>query len=129
VNGYLIDTNAALIALADPRGLSSRGRTAIQAGPNVLSVAVYWEVVLKSMKGMLGVGEPRTWWLDALDQLAATSLDLRPEHITRILTLPPIHKDPFDRVLVAQAAIEELTLVTKDGEIRRYATAGIQVLR
>jgi PIN domain nuclease of toxin-antitoxin system len=68
-----------LIALTDPAGLSSRIRKAMLAGPNVLSAIVYWEVVLKTMKGTLNVGEPRTWWVDALEQLAATPLALRPE--------------------------------------------------
>ena len=61
------------------------------------------------MTGALDVGEPRTWWLDALDQLAATPLVLRPEHVSEAYGLPPIHKDPFDRMLIAQAVVEDLT--------------------
>jgi PIN domain nuclease of toxin-antitoxin system len=60
VIGYLLDTNAALIALADPGRLSRAARKAILTGPNVLSVVSYWEVVLKSMKGNLDVGAPST---------------------------------------------------------------------
>jgi PIN domain nuclease of toxin-antitoxin system len=126
--GYLLDTNAVLIALTKPTRLSARVRRAIRAGPNVLSVIVYWEVSLKTMKGVLSVGEPRTWWLDALDQLAATPLVLRPEHITAVHTLPPIHKDPFDRVLIAQATVERLTLLTTDGALPRYASERLRVV-
>jgi PIN domain nuclease of toxin-antitoxin system len=93
-----------------------------------LSAVVYWEVMLKSMEGMLEVGDPRTWWLDALDQMAATSMPLRPEHVAAVYHLPPIHRDPFDRVLVAQATVEELILVTTDGEISRYASERFRVI-
>jgi len=98
------------------------------AGPNFLSVVSYWEVILKSMKGSLDVGDPRAWWTDALEQLAATPLPLRPDHIAEVYALPPIHKDPFDRVLVGQAAVEGLRLVTTDGEIPRYASTRVKIL-
>ena len=84
--------------------------------------------MLKSMKGRLDVGDPRAWWLDALDQLAATPLLLRPQHIAGLFALPPIHKDPFDRMLIAQAAVEGLALVTTDIEIARYATKTLRVV-
>ena len=126
--GYLLDTNTVLIALTNPAGLSRRVRKAMLTGPNVLSAVVYWEVVLKTMKGALDVGEPRTWWLDALDDLAATPLVLRPEHVSEVYTLPPIHKDPFDRVLIAQAMVEGLTLLTTDREIVRYASDRCRVM-
>jgi PIN domain nuclease of toxin-antitoxin system len=128
VTGYLLDTNTALIALAEPARLPGTLRQAILGGPNVLSVISYWEVVLKTMKGNLAVGDPRAWWLDALDQLAAHPLALRPEHIAGIYGLPPIHKDPFDRALIAQATVEDLTLVTTDAVIPRYASARFRVL-
>ena len=126
--GYLLDTNAALIALTDPELLPPAVRTAVLAGPNVLSVVSYWEVLLKSMKGNISVGDPRIWWLDALEQLAATPLALRPEHVAGVYTLPLLHKDPFDRILIAQATSEDLELVTTDGEIPRYASARLRVV-
>ena len=126
--GYLLDTNTALLALTNPAKLSRRVRKAALSGPNHLSVVVYWEVLLKTMKGALDVGEPRTWWLDALDQLAATPLVLRPEHVSEVSALPPIHKDPFDRILIAQATVEDLTLLTTDEEISRYASDRFRVI-
>ena len=74
------------------------------------------------------MGDPRTWWLDALEQLAATPLALRPEHVAGVYTLPPLHKDPFDRILIAQATAEDLELVTTGGEISRYASARFRVV-
>lgn len=128
MTGFLLDTNAVLVALTDPRRLRSRVRAAILAGPNVLSAVVYWEVLLKSMKGLLKIGDPRTWYAAALEQLAATPQALRLEHVAGIYTLPPIHRDPFDRVLIAQAAVEGLTFVTTDAAIQRYASERFDVV-
>ena len=75
--GYLLDTHIAIWALDTPELLTASARKAVLAGPNVLSMISYWEVMLKSMKGTLDVGDPRSWWFDALDQLAATPLLLR----------------------------------------------------
>ena len=79
------------------------------------------------MKGKLDVGDPRAWWPEALDQLTATPLALRPDHISAIYTLEPIHQDPFDRALIAQATVENLTLVTTDSEIPKYASTHFHV--
>jgi len=117
-----------LVALTEPDRLPATVRRAVLRGPNVLSVVSYWEVLLKSMKGNLRVGDPRSWWHDALEQLAGTPLALRPDHVAEIYTLPPIHKDPFDRVLIAQAAVEYLALVTLDAEIPLYASARFRVV-
>jgi PIN domain nuclease of toxin-antitoxin system len=100
----------------------------VSEGPNVISTIVFWEVMLKVMKGTLLVGEPRSWWLDALDVLAATSLDLQADHVAKVFSLPPIHNDPFDRILIAQASVENLTLITTDKQIRRYATRHLRIL-
>lgn len=129
MSGFLLDTNAALFALTTPERLSAAARRAILKGPNVLSVVSYWEVLLKSMKSTLDVGDPRAWWQDALEELAAKALVLRPEHISGVYALPAHHKDPFDRVLIAQAAAEKLALVTSDAAIARYASAGLKVVR
>ena len=126
--GALLDTSVVLLALTRPAALSARVRKAILKGPNVLSVVVYWEVVLKVIKGTLIVGHPHAWWLDALDMLGATSLSVGPKHIEHVLGLPALHRDPFDRMLIAQASAEGLTLVTKDREILKYRTKRIRLI-
>lgn len=100
----------------------------METGAVYLSVLCYWEVLLKSMKGALEVGDPRQWWADALDLFGARALPLRPEHIAAVYDLPSIHKDPFDRMLIAQAIAADLVLVTTDREIPRYANERLQVL-
>lgn len=127
-SGNLLDTCSVLLALANPERLTAAARKAILAGPNILSVVTYWEVMLKSMKGTLDVGDPRAWWFDALDELAAAPLALRPHHVSAVYALPPIHKDPFDRMLIAQATAEGHTLVTSDAEIARYTSKSLRVI-
>lgn len=127
-HGYLLDTHTAIWALDTPEKLTASARNAVLAGRNVLSVVTYWEVMLKSMKGRLDVGDPRVWWHEALEQLAATQLVLRPQHIAELYALPPIHRDPFDRMLIAQAAAEGLALVSSDSEIAQYASKRLRVV-
>jgi PIN domain nuclease of toxin-antitoxin system len=128
VKGHLLDTNIILIAPVEPHKLSRAVQTAVLDGPNFLSVVSYWEVMLKSMKGSLDVGDPRIWWRDVLQELAATPLMLTPQHVEDMLYLPNIHKDPFDRILIAQAMAEDLAIVTVDREIPNYASKNLQVI-
>ena len=118
--GYLLDTHTALWALERPEALTSAARKIASEGPNFLSVVSFWEVVIKSMKGELDVGDPRMWWQEALEQLAATPVLLRPEHVAAVSGLPPIHQDPFDRILIAQAMVEGITFLTDDEVNARY---------
>jgi PIN domain nuclease of toxin-antitoxin system len=128
LKGYLLDTGVALVAVDAPEALSRRIRTAVETGPAFLSVIAYWEVMIKSMKGHLDVGDPRQWWGDTLAVLALQPLSYRAEHIAAIYSLPPVHQDPFDRALIAQAVVEDLALVTTDGLIPRYASVGLRVV-
>jgi len=129
LNGNLLDTNIVLLAMAAPGRLSTDAWAATDAGPNVISVISYWEVILKSAKGKLDVGDPRAWWQTALSDFAATVLPLRPAHVAGILGLPAIHQDPFDRALIAQATVEDLVLVTTDEKIALYASERFRVIR
>lgn len=129
MNGYLLDTGVPLIAVAAPERLSVSTRAAIEHGPTLLSVIAYWEVTIKSMKGTLEIEDPRDWWIETLEALSLVPLQFLPDHIAAIHDLPPIHQDPFDRALIAQATIEDLTLVTTDRLIPRYASERFRVLR
>ncbi len=129
MNGYLLDTSVALLAIHQSVRLSSAIRGALERGPSFLSVISYWEIMIKVMKGNLDVGgDPRQWWHVAIETLALQPLHYRPEHIAQIYHLPPIHQDPFDRALIAQALAEELTLLTTDDVIHQYASDRLHVL-
>lgn len=125
MSAYLLDTNVILRGFYTPERLSHSIRSRLKNGERFLSVLSYWEIVLKSMIGKLDVGDPRVFWAEALDRLAATPVPLRPEHVAAIYSLDPIHQDPFDRALIAQAKAEALILVTMDKHVRRY---GVQSL-
>lgn len=127
--GYLLDTHLALWALHEPEWLSAEARSAVLAGRSFLSAISYWEVILKSRKGTLDVGDPRIWWRMALEQLNAGTLMLRPEHIDAAHGLPDFHNDPFDRMLIAQAMTDGLTLVSADRNVARYEAAGLRIVK
>jgi PIN domain nuclease of toxin-antitoxin system len=118
---YLFDTSTAIWALAEPELLSVTARKALRAGPCVISVVTYWEVVIKSQKGLLKIADPVNWWKRASDFLGGSILSIRSAHITALAGIADFHKDPFDRMLIAQAAAEGLTLVTNDAQIARYS--------
>jgi PIN domain nuclease of toxin-antitoxin system len=126
--GYLLDTNIALIAVAAPEMLSPVVRDALRKGPNILSVIAFWEVILKSKQGKLDVGDPLEWWENSLNDLAATSLPLRPAHVAAMRGLDTIHQHPFERAFIAQSMAERLTLLTTDTVISQYASARFHVL-
>jgi PIN domain nuclease of toxin-antitoxin system len=119
-SAHLLDTSTLLWALGEPERLPAKARRLVEAGENVVSVACYWEVVIKTQKGLLSIGDLATWWRQATDLTSARILHIRPSHITALATLPLLHKDPFDRILVAQAKTEGLALVTNDGPTGEY---------
>lgn len=124
-----MDTGVALVGASEPERLSRAIRAAVERGPCYLSTVSYWEVMIKSMKGVLGeVGDPRQWWAQILADLGLRPLAQTPEHIAALYELPPVHRDPFDRALIAQATADELTLVTTDRVIAHYASPRLKVL-
>lgn len=104
----------------EPERFSAKARRLVEAGENVVSVASYWEVVIKTQKGLLAISDLATWWRRATELTAARVLLVRASHITALAALPLLHKDPFDRILIAQAKAEGLALVTNDGPIGKY---------
>lgn len=113
----LVDTHVAIWWLAGDRHLSIGARRAIeQASQAFLSAVSVWEVVTKQRTGRL---ELPLGYLDALAE-DFLELPLRHEHALEGRSLPPIHGDPFDRMLVAQALAEGLTIVTADRSIAQY---------
>lgn len=120
----LLDTHAFLWAAGDPEQLAEPARLAIADPENAIyvSAAVAWEITIKVALGKLTVpGDPATWFPARLRSLGFDPLPILPEHALAIGALPAHHRDPFDRVLIAQAQLEGLQLVTRDPEIRKYS--------
>ena len=120
-SAHLLDTSTLLWALGEPERLSTKARRLVETGENVISVASYWEVVIKTQKGLLAIGDLAAWWRRATELTSARILNIRPSHITALVALPMRHKDPFDRILIAQGKAEGLALVTNDGSICEYS--------
>ena len=119
---YLLDTSTIIWALAEPERLSPPVREIFDCGDTLrLSVASYWEVIIKARKGQLAINDPVAWWHKASKVLGAEVLSIRANHVSALQTLPGHHRDPFDRILIAQAMVDGLTLVTSDETIHRYS--------
>jgi PIN domain nuclease of toxin-antitoxin system len=117
---HLLDTSTLLWTLAAPERLSTAARETIAAGGFRLSVASYWEVVIKARKGLLDIPDPVNWWGRVTELLGVEVLPIRATHISALAMLPGLHRDPFDRILIAQAVAEGWALVTADARIREY---------
>lgn len=117
---HLLDTSTILWALGSPERLSKSARSLVTSGNTIISVISYWEVVVKTQKGLLTIPDLGTWWRRTTELLNARTLPVRASHVTALASLPAIHQDPFDRLLVAQATAEGLNLVTNDPFIAQY---------
>ncbi len=118
----LLDTQLLLWAAGDPSRLSAVARVLIEAPDNELffSAASLWEIAIKRGLGRSDFEvEPRVLRRGLLDN-GYSELPVRSEHAVTIESLPPIHKDPFDRILVAQATVEGITLLTADSLVGQY---------
>jgi PIN domain nuclease of toxin-antitoxin system len=113
----LLDTHIVLWWLSDDPTLAAEIKNRLDHEPDVyVSAATIWEVAIKQSMGKL---KP-----DDLPERVRDSgfrrLDITAEHGIAAARLPPLHRDPFDRMLIAQAKAEQLTLVTRDPEIAKY---------
>ena len=116
----LLDTHVLLWWLDDPALLAEEAQRAIGEGDNLVfvSTAVVWEIAIKKALGKLEAPD------DLEDVMAAERFQQLPitiPHALDVAALPAIHQDPFDRIQIAQARLENLTLVTRDGFIQQYA--------
>lgn len=118
----LLDTHLLLWAAGMPERLPAQARLLIERPETepMVSVASLWEVAIKSGLGRADFSvDPRLLRRGLLEHGYA-ELDVTGAHATSVDLLPPIHKDPFDRLLVAQARIEGVTLLTTDEIVARY---------
>lgn len=119
---FLLDTHLLLWAAGEPKRLSKPVRSLLEDADNELlfSAASLWEVAIKSALGRKDFRvEVRLLRRGLLDN-GYSELPIVSDHVVAIESLPPIHKDPFDRVLVAQATVEGITLLTNDPVVAQY---------
>jgi PIN domain nuclease of toxin-antitoxin system len=119
----LLDTHLLLWAAGTPGKLPAAARKMIGDSGNELwfSVASLWEVAIKRSLGRTDFrADPRLLRRGLLDN-GYVELTIAGEHASAVDALPALHKDPFDRMLVAQAQVEGITLLTSDPQVARYA--------
>ena len=132
----LLDTHIALWAILDSPRLPSRARALIQDSGNhiVVSAASIWEIAIKHALSKGGArsgpdGMPLSGQeaMGYFDEAGFELLDISPEHAAGVDDLPPLHGDPFDRILVVQALLTPLRLVTHDAKVAAYSDLVIMV--
>jgi PIN domain nuclease of toxin-antitoxin system len=123
----LLDTDVVINSMLRSRRVPQRVRDALSdpTAVRLISVVSVFEISVKHSLGKLPLPESfdrsfSTAFNDVLDGLAATTLDVRLSHALRVRGLPPHHRDPFDRLLIAQALEEGLTMVSSDRQFAAY---------
>jgi len=114
----LLDTHLLLWSLSQPSKLAVPVRRRIDAAEVYASAASIWEISIKSTLGKLDAN-PREV-LDGIEPAGFGLLAVSGEHAAKVAELPWLHKDPFDRILVAQALVEPMILLTNDEVLQGY---------
>jgi PIN domain nuclease of toxin-antitoxin system len=115
----LLDTHALLWWVTDDPRLSDAARNAILEADVAVSVVSLWEIEIKRGLGRIDV-DTRELIREVGQTEGFRMLEIRPTHVLTLGELPLLHRDPFDRMLIAQAIRDRLTLVTRDEAIHRY---------
>jgi PIN domain nuclease of toxin-antitoxin system len=120
---YLLDTHTFLWWIVDSDLLSERVRDIMSDGANTLylSAASGWEIVIKADLGRLQLpDEPGIVIPEQMSLNTMVALPIQMSHALHVHSLPKHHRDPFDRMLVAQSQVEELPILTSDPQIAKY---------
>ncbi|MGI9173719.1 MAG: type II toxin-antitoxin system VapC family toxin [Rhodothermales bacterium] len=120
----LLDTHTFLWWVTNDASLSQTARHLIADTANevFVSAANAWEIAIKTGIGKLQLPEPPERYVpDRIARNGFQPLPITVAHALRVSALPPHHRDPFDRVLIAQALVEDMPLLTADAMIQRYA--------
>lgn len=121
----LIDTHLLLWTLYAPAKLSAQARRQIEKSDVYVSAASIWEISIKTALGKLAANSAEV--LAAVEPTGFSLLPITGEHAARVADLPLHHRDPFDRLLVAQAQSEPMGLLSNDEVLRAYGDVVIIV--
>ena len=120
---YLLDTNVWLWSLWEPERISRRAREVVADLSHAVSLSAVtsWEIAIKSAAGKLKLPESPTSYVPRrMADQGLRPLPVSHPHALAVFTLPLHHRDPFDRLLIAQARLEDMILVTADRIIEKY---------
>jgi PIN domain nuclease of toxin-antitoxin system len=119
----LLDTQVWLWMVAEPARLSAAARARLIDPDNelLLSTASAWEIAIKYALGKLTIaGPPAAVMPELMQRSGVTALPIVHAHALAVASLPPLHGDPFDRLLIAQAQLERVPILTSDPQFGRY---------
>ncbi len=117
----LLDTHTLLWALTDESKLSERVRKLLPQADTWFSVASLWEILIKAKIGKMDLPRPTgPFLMSKLQVNGVRILHMTSDHVLRVESLPDHHRDPFDRILIAQSLEEHLPVVTADRVFTRY---------
>jgi PIN domain nuclease of toxin-antitoxin system len=114
----LIDTHLLIWSLLDPSRLLPATRHRIETGEVFVSAASVWELSIKAARGRIACDPAQV--ADAIEPLGFRHLPVTAMHAAAVACLPALHRDPFDRMLVAQAISEQIPLLTRDTKLTAY---------
>lgn len=117
----LLDTHLLLWALSEPKRVGRVGLALIAKSEVYISAASIWEISIKSARGKLKINPVAV--LRAVEPTGFSMLSITGEHATRVYDLGNHHSDPVDRLLVAQAQVESMTLLTNDEVLAEYGNS------
>jgi PIN domain nuclease of toxin-antitoxin system len=118
----LLDTHAAIWFFEDDKRLSKSAAEIIYNLENMIyiSMASLWEIGIKVSTGKLEFDGGIDCFIEAVYKNEFKMLEISPEHIKKVTELPFIHRDPFDRIMIAQSMVEGMTIMTVDENIVEY---------
>ncbi|PWH85928.1 type II toxin-antitoxin system VapC family toxin [Brumimicrobium oceani] len=118
----LLDTHAVIWFITDSSKLPNKTKTIIENGNNncFVSIASYWEIGIKYSIGRLELGTDLKTIFKIIADSGFNTLPISPNHILANAELKFYHQDPFDRIIIAQSIIENMTVVSKDGQFKHY---------
>ena len=120
----LLDTHVVVWATHQSVRLGAARQLVLDADQRLLSAVSVWELAIKQRLGKLSVGsDVRTWTRRATTELVLDHLPVTADHAAAVEHLPDVHRDPFDRLLVAQAVAEGAVLLTADDRLTAYGDA------
>ncbi len=118
---YLLDTHTLLWFLFRQDELSDKVKEIIQSSDDLyVSVVSFWEIAIKQSIGKLNISKTIVQIAEICREQDIAILPIRADHCDKIKSLPQIHGDPFDRLLIAQSMIEGFKILSKDNKIKDY---------
>ena len=124
----LLDTHILLWCLEGREKLSPQARQIISSADEVYaSAANIWEIIIKTSTGKLKIEVDPQEFVQIIADSGFEMISIKPEHVLKLADLHDYHRDPFDRILIAQSLVEPLHLVTADSVVAKYGGNTIRV--